>query len=553
MKIKFLLALFMSCALGLSAQGYLDGIEYYRADQYANARSIFERTLNDADTDKSVSYYYLGQLAIKYQEFDKALEYFNKGIEANPNNGYNYVGLAALELKKGNKKEAENHIKTAKKLSKKDAQLLIDVARAYYNADSKNYRKNIEKTLKDAYKINPEEPDYYLFLGDTVIVKATNNRELGDAAAHYDMAINFARNNSNKSAYTVVKYSSLYEKLNPEYAISSMREYLATNPNSALAQRELAERLYNQRMYDEAAEEYGKYIKMPGHFADDEERYAILLFTSNKLNESFEAAKKAATITKDPFVMERIMFYSKAGLKDYAEAYKYGKAFFEKYPDPKTHSKIDFYYYATTTENLARTDTANATAHINTAIDSYKNMIAIDSTDISAYKSLASVYHANKDFANAISYTEKYIAIAGEAKDSDYRLLATILADNADAEKDEVKKAELKARALETIDKAVEVTKSPYVARAAGLLYYQVQGQYTADFEKNFLKSLSLLDASKDFYTKNASDVYKNVLRSLGVYYYNSDNLEKAKEMFTRYIEFAPEDAQISNILSKMQ
>ena len=159
MKIKFLLALFMSCALGLSAQGYLDGIEYYRADQYANARSIFERTLNDADTDKSVSYYYLGQLAIKYQEFDKALEYFNKGIEANPNNGYNYVGLAALELKKGNKKEAENHIKTAKKLSKKDAQLLIDVARAYYNADSKNYRKNIEKTLKDAYKINPEEPD----------------------------------------------------------------------------------------------------------------------------------------------------------------------------------------------------------------------------------------------------------------------------------------------------------------------------------------------------------------------------------------------------------
>ena len=100
MKIKFLLALFMSCALGASAQGYLDGIDYYQADQYSNAKTILERTINDADTDKAVAYYYLGQLAIKYQELDKAVEYFNKGIEANPNYAYNYVGLAAVDLKK---------------------------------------------------------------------------------------------------------------------------------------------------------------------------------------------------------------------------------------------------------------------------------------------------------------------------------------------------------------------------------------------------------------------------------------------------------------------
>lgn len=551
MKIKFLLALFMSCALGLSAQGYLDGIEYYRADQYANARSIFERTLNDADTDKAVSYYYLGQLAIKYRQLDKALEYFNKGIEANPNYGYNYVGLAALELKNGNKKEAENHIKTAKKFGKKDAKLLVDIARAYYDADKDVYHKNIEKTLKDAYKANSEEPDYYLFLGDTVIVNATNNRELGDAAAHYDMAINFARNNNSQSAYTVVKYSSLYEKLNPEYAISSMKEYLATNPNSAIAQRELAERLYNQRMYDEAAVEYGKYIKMPGHFTEDEERYAILLFASSRFNEAFDAAKTAATKSKSPFVMERIMFYSKVSLNDYAEAYKYGKAFFDKYPETQSHSTGDYYYYASTAENYAKVDTANAVALRNLAIDSYKNIIELDSTDISAYKSLASIYQANNDFDNAITYTEKFIELTESPKDSDYRMLATILADKASVEPDATKKAELQARALSTIDKAVEITKSPYVARAAGMMYYQIQGKYTTDFEKYYLKSLELLDSDK-FYAEKAQDVYKNVLRSLGVYYYNNKDLAKAKEIFTRYIQFAPEDSQIDNILKNL-
>ena len=549
MKVKFLLALFMSCALGLSAQGYLDGIEYYRADQYANARTIFERTLNDADTDKAVSYYYLGQLAIKYRQLDKALEYFNKGIEANPNYAYNYVGLAALELKKGNKKEAENYIKTAKKLGKKDAQLLIDVARAYYDADKDAYRKNIDKTLKDAYKANPEEPAYYLFLGDTTIVKATNNRELGDAAAQYDMAINFARNSG--SAYTVVKYSSLYEKLNPEYAISSMREFLATNPNSALAQRELAERLYNQKMYDEAAVEYGKYIKMPGHFTEDEERYAVLLFASKQYNEAFDIAQAAAAKSESPFVMERIMFYSKSDLKDYAEAYKYGKAFFDKYPEIQSHSIGDYYYYANTVENYAKVDTANAVALRNIAIDSYKNVIELDSTAISAYKSLASIYQSNNDLDNALLYTEKYIELTESPKDSDYRLLATILADKASVEPDAAKKAELQTRALSTIDKAVEVTNSPYVARAAGLMYYQIQGKYTTDFEKYFLKSLELLDSDK-FYAEKAQDVYKNVLRSLGVYYYNGKNMAKAKEIFTRYLQFAPEDTQIANIVKSL-
>ena len=120
MKIKFLLSLFLGSALSMSAQGYLDGVEYYRAEQFYNSKTILERTLNDANTDKATAYYYLGQVALKYKENDKAKAYFEKGIAVNVENPYNYVGLATIDLKAGDKKAADANVKLAKKYGKKD-------------------------------------------------------------------------------------------------------------------------------------------------------------------------------------------------------------------------------------------------------------------------------------------------------------------------------------------------------------------------------------------------------------------------------------------------
>ncbi|MBO4379654.1 MAG: hypothetical protein J5784_01480, partial [Muribaculaceae bacterium] len=60
MKIKVFFSLLLGSALALSAQGYKDGIEYYKADQYQNAKTILERTLNASSTDQAEANYYLG-------------------------------------------------------------------------------------------------------------------------------------------------------------------------------------------------------------------------------------------------------------------------------------------------------------------------------------------------------------------------------------------------------------------------------------------------------------------------------------------------------------
>ena len=87
MKLRSLISL---CLAGASitamAQGYKDGIEYYKADQFKNAKELLNRNINNADTDKAASYYYLGCISMQEGNLPEATSMFNKGVEANPEN-----------------------------------------------------------------------------------------------------------------------------------------------------------------------------------------------------------------------------------------------------------------------------------------------------------------------------------------------------------------------------------------------------------------------------------------------------------------------------------
>lgn len=90
MKFKALLTLLLagSMAAAAQSQGYKDGIEYYKAGQYDNARTILLNTLNQGDTDKAMANYYLGQTELAEGNKAEARKYFDAGIAANPDCGY---------------------------------------------------------------------------------------------------------------------------------------------------------------------------------------------------------------------------------------------------------------------------------------------------------------------------------------------------------------------------------------------------------------------------------------------------------------------------------
>ncbi|HBI57665.1 MAG TPA: hypothetical protein DDY12_01240, partial [Porphyromonadaceae bacterium] len=95
MKFKTLLSVILGgCAFTAMAQGgYQDGVDYYNADRFEQAKIILDNTLNDASTDKAVSYFYLGSIDLREGNTQAAKANFDKGVAANPAYGYNYVGL----------------------------------------------------------------------------------------------------------------------------------------------------------------------------------------------------------------------------------------------------------------------------------------------------------------------------------------------------------------------------------------------------------------------------------------------------------------------------
>ena len=237
MKRKFFIAslILMGASMVANAQGYKDGIEYYKVDKLDNAKELLERNLNAASTDKAEAYYYLGQIALHQGDATQAADYFAKGISANAMNPYNYVGQAALALKKGSG-DVKALLDKARKLSKKDPKLEIEIARAYYDANPTTYAKDIDKCIKNARKWNADDPDSYIFEADT----KADMKDWGNAAGIYELA--FGKDPKNIEAY--VKYANTYFNVVPEMAIGRLEELQAKVPNSALVQRELAEMYY---------------------------------------------------------------------------------------------------------------------------------------------------------------------------------------------------------------------------------------------------------------------------------------------------------------------
>lgn len=324
MKIRFLLTFLAAAVLTVSAQnqGYKDGIEYYKAGQYENARTILNRTLNENNTDKALANYYLGQVALAQNDKAAAQRHFEAGMAADAENPYNYVGTGALALMNGNESKAKDDFKQAQKLAKKNADVSVQIARAYYNVDPVRYATDITKAIEKARKDSKlKEPSIYILEGDMQAAA----QDYGAAAGSYEMAITY--DPSNPEGY--VQYANAYFNVNKDYALDMLRKYLSEqNPNSAMVQRELAEKLFRADRWREASDLYGQYIQNPNHFPEDKARYAVLLYWGERFPESLAIAQEILAQDPSNFLMQRVQFLDQTAMQQYQVAADNAQRFF---------------------------------------------------------------------------------------------------------------------------------------------------------------------------------------------------------------------------------
>lgn len=530
MKFKLVFSLFLGSALGLSAQGFKDGVEYYRADQPDEAAIILTNTLGQPDTDQSTAYYYLGQIALGKGDKTAAKNYFDKGIAANGDNAYNYIGLASLALADGNSSQANGYFKDAKSRAKKNPDILTEIARAYFVADPVKYNEEIEKALADAKKAKKNAPAPFILEGDRL---AKTN--VGDAAGMYEMAAQFDAALEHPEAY--VKYARTYFPVNPEYAIQKLQDLLQQQPNSALAQRELAEKYYDNNQLTRAAEQYEKYIQNPNSFKKDKQRLVGLLFFAKRYNDSYNLASEILSEDPTNFYMQRLQFYNKKALEEKDAAKAAAEKLFSN-PNAELNSQ-DYVQYGELLQELGQ-DTLG--------VEMYEKAVAVSPEKTSLLKDLSGAYSSAKMYDKAADTMAKYIDAEGDdANPNDILALARRYQNLAISymETDTVASHAAAEKALATIDKVIaRIPDNPLVLNTkSDILRVMALGVVTPDVVAADETTLSVLD-SDPANLERRKNIYSSIYGRLGNYYLNGEgkDVAKAKEYFEKFYQISPSD-----------
>ncbi len=526
MKSKFLLTLLAGAALSASAQGFKDGVEYYRADQPEEAAIIINNNLNEAGIDQASAYYFLGQIALKNGNKAKAREYFDKGLGVNPDNAYNYIGLGALALADGNTSDASRYFKDAKGKAKKDPDMLTEIARAYFVADPVKYSDEISKALADAKKAKKNAPAPFILEGD--MLAGTN---AGEAAGMYEMAAQFDTDQTHPEAY--VKYARTYFPVNATFAINKLKDLLDQQPNSALAQRELAEKYYDNNQLTMAAEQYEQYIKNPNSFKKDKQRLVGLLFFAKRYPESYNLASEI--LREDPanFYMQRLQFYNKKAMGENEAAKAAAETLFAN--SKAELNSQDYSQYGDLLQEMGQ-DTL--------AVAAFEKAVTIDPKKTSLLKDLSAAYNTAKMYDKAAEAMQKYVDAMGDDVDPNdvfqlARRYQNLAITNMDGDQAAFDAAIAKAKA--TMEQVIaRVPDNPLVLNTSSdIIRTGNKGEVDQAVIDADMKTLAVLDADPANKEKRAN-IYRAIYSRLAPYYQKQKDIPTAKLYYEKFYEVDP-------------
>ena len=364
---------------------------------------------------------------------------------------------------------------------------------------------------------------------------------MGTSAAYYQMCNEADVNTQYPEAY--VKYARVYFSVNPQYSIDKLKELLAKRPDSALAQRELAEKYYESDRLTLAAEQYGEYIKNPNHFKKDEIRYVALLYFGKKYQESFDLAGKILSEDADNIYMQRMQFLNLEKLGQYEQA----KVLAEKFlANPKVQGNLAANDYTTYGDILTQLgqDTLAALQ--------FEKAVQIAPEKLDLLKDLSGAYTKAKMYSEAADAMQRFVD-AGEATTNDIFMLARRYQNAAATETDSIKKQDLVAAALKNVNIVLERVpdNATIILTKARIQFVQNNNKVNQDVVDTYLAALAILDKDPANKTSKKSD-YINAYNQIANYYLGLGDTEQARFYFTKFLEVDPENEALRNYLENV-
>ena len=349
-------------SFNLTAQDLNAAILLTRSEQYEKAQTMLQQLIQK-DPTNSKNYFFLGENYLMDYFADtisnsltvaskEAKEIYQKGVDANPADPLNYIGLAKVAFYlDDNKTAAEMRTKARSLLLPfRNIKKIVPPAKDYAFALAKIAESYIKEgkvdtslalpLIREAIKIDNNNKDVFLIAGDIYIL--VND---GSKAINFYNQAQFA---DPKSPTAAMKIGNIYVKgraLPP--AIQNFEEAIQLDANFAPAYRELGQAYLLAQRYDQSKEYFKKYLDMTEGNIPAKTKYVNALFYAKDYDGVIKNVEEIFKVDKSRTYMNRIAGYScyEKNPPDYNKALSYMETLF-KTVAPDRIIKKDYYYMA---------------------------------------------------------------------------------------------------------------------------------------------------------------------------------------------------------------
>ena len=349
----------MVSGIGLKAQTLDEAITLTKNEQYDNAETMFKQLIQSNPSNSELYFHYGENTLLNYfadtisnsltVAMNEASDIFNKGVEANPTDPLNFVGLAKVAAYKGDETKAEElRVKAKsllppyKKIKKienptKYAYTLGKLAESYIEFTKVDTSKALP-LIREALTIDPRNSEVYIIAGDIYIMVNDGSK----AIKNYNLAQDWDL----QSPTANMKIGSIYVKgRSLTAAIPYYEQAIALDQNYAPAYRELGQLYSMAGRFTDSKRYFEKYLELTEGNIPAKIRYVNALFYAKEYQEVIKNVEEIFKIDDSRTYMNRIAGYSAYEEGDYDLALSYMDKLFSTL-DPEHLIKKDYIYLA---------------------------------------------------------------------------------------------------------------------------------------------------------------------------------------------------------------
>jgi tetratricopeptide (TPR) repeat protein len=522
-KIKFLVIISsILFSFTAKAQTINDALRLTDNEQYDVADGMYQ-TLLQKEANNGTYWFYYGENFWKWENPDSANIAYQKGLQVEPANPINLVGIGKVFLENNRMAEAKSNFdKAIAAGGAKLPQVQMEIAEAYITSQKNKDIATALALLQKAAVADPKNPEIFILIGDAY----TEQNDGSTAAENYNKALDLDKH----SAKAIVKKGILYKRsTNYEGAQGEFENAIKIDSMFAPAHRELGEIYFRLRKLDLAKQEYKKYLDLSKNTSTARLRYASFLFLSKDYSGTLNEINQLSKLDPANISLLRLSAYTYAEMGDSIKALQNISKVFEKVEEPKRTQK-DYEYYA---------KALSKNGQDSMAIIIMQKTYSMDSTNTDLFTDIGNLYMKMKKFPEAAEAFQKRVDNGKGVTSTDYYSLGKAYSSSRQLEKSD--------SALAKVNELLPNWPYGYLLRA------QVNANIDSTSERNLAKpyyekylELALADSAN--LTKSKNNIVE-AYRYLGYYYYRKNQIRESKEYWRKILDLIPNDKQATDVI----